>query len=120
MEIPKMPQTKEELMAKINLLSEKIKSLEKEKKELNKNYPALEQNRKSAYSKYRSSESEEDLKLAFLSMESERLAINRIADIQEELSTINLCKRYLEKMAEDYSLKSKKDEDEPVGGTLGG
>lgn len=124
MGIPVLPLTPEKLVIKIQLISEKIKYLENEENEIKNNYPSIAENRELAYKKYRTSKSEDDLKIAYEAELALHNAMSRAGEIYKELQRLYILKSHLEKMVKQYGVKipveSKKDEDEPVGGTLGG
>ena len=124
MKIPRIPQTPVELVSQIDSIEKRIHALSIEEETLRRRRSRTAQTRTVAYVRYRESGLNEDRAQLESSTTTDTLTSEKIKRIANELQTLNLRKRYLERLACKNGIvlkpvKTSKEQQEQSGGTFG-
>ena len=124
MKIPRIPQNPTDLIDQVNSIDKRIGKLSLEEQRLRRNRTQTSKNRTVAYVRYRESGLNQDRATLDHSTASDVLTSQRLNEIVGELQTLQLRKRYLERLAHKYGIVlkpsiSSKEKDEQSGGTFG-
>ena len=123
MKIPRIPQTPVELETQLDSINKRIHTLSVEEEALRRRRSRTAQTRTVAYVRYRESGLNEDRVQYESSTETDTQTSEKIKRIVGELQTLNLRKRYLERLANQKGIVLKpaktKEQQEQTGGTFG-
>lgn len=123
MKIPRIPQTPVELVTQIDTINKRIHTLSVEEQTLRRRRSRTSQSRTVAYARYRESGLCEDRIQLESSTATDAQTSEKLRNIASELQTLNLRKRYLERLAAQKGIVLKpaniKEKEEQSGGTFG-
>ena len=122
MKIPRIPQTPVELATQLDSINKRIHTLSLEEEALRRRRSRTAQTRTVAYVRYRESGLNEDRAQYESSTETDAQTSERIKRIVGELQTLNLRKRYLERLASKNGVVLKpttKEQNEQNGSIFG-
>lgn len=123
MKIPRIPQTPVELETQLDSINKRIHTLSVEEEALRRRRSRTAQTRTVAYVRYRESGLNEDRVQYESSTETDTQTSEKIKRIVGELQTLNLRKRYLERLANQKGIVLKpaktNEQQEQTGGTFG-
>lgn len=122
MKIPRIPQTPVELATQLDSINKRIHTLSLEEEALRRRRSRTAQTRTVAYVRYRESGLNEDRAQYESSTETDAQTSEKIKRIVGELQTLNLRKRYLERLASKNGVVLKpttKEQNEQNGSIFG-
>ena len=122
MKIPRIPQTPVELETQLDSINKRIHTLSVEEEALRRRRSRTAQTRTVAYVRYRESGLNEDRVQYESSTETDTQTSEKIKRIVGELQTLNLRKRYLERLASKNGVVLKpttKEQNEQNGSIFG-
>lgn len=124
MKIPKLPQTPDDIVIQIDQIDRRIKTLAVEESRLRKSRSQLSKTRSDEYARYVETKSPQ----AFIKLDkceaSELATKERLELVCGEIQTLNLRRRYLERLAHKNSAvlrptRKQSEKSEPNGGSFG-